>query len=101
MKLLIITVVEEYQKDIIQLFKEAKIENFSESDIDGYKTSIPLVMTPSWFLSNKETADSRMFFTFTKEEHIDTALELIKEFNKNLVTYNPIRAIVVPVEKHI
>lgn len=101
MKLLIVTVVEEYHEDIIRLFKEAKIENFSESDIDGYKSSASLLMTSSWFPSRKGGADSRMFFSFTEAERIDTAFKLIKEFNDNLVTYNPIKAIVVPIEKYI
>lgn len=33
MKLVIVTVVDEYKKDIIKLFKQAQINNFSESDI--------------------------------------------------------------------
>ena len=101
MKLLIVTVVEEYHKDIIQLFKDAKIENFSESDIDGYKTAPSLLMNSSWFPSKKGTANSRMFFSFTEDNAIDKAFELIKESNEKLVTYNPIKAIVVPIEKYI
>ncbi|WP_142785890.1 hypothetical protein [Changchengzhania lutea] len=101
MKLLIVTVVEEYHKDIIQLFKDAKIENFSESDIDGYKNPAALLMTSSWFPSSKGGADSRMFFSFTEGKNIDAAFKLIKEFNAELVTNNPIKAIVVPIEKFI
>ena len=101
MKLLIVTVVEDYHKDVVQLFKDAKIENFSESDIEGYKTSTALLMTSSWFPSEKGTADSRMFFSLTEDEAIDKAFELIKAFNRKLVTYNPIKAVVVPIEKYI
>ena len=39
MKLVIVTVVDYYKKDIIKLFKQAQIENFSESDIEGFKTN--------------------------------------------------------------
>ncbi|MFC4632985.1 hypothetical protein ACFO3O_03655 [Dokdonia ponticola] len=101
MKLLIVTVVEEYHKDIIQLFKDANIENFSESDIDGHKTAGSLLMTSNWFPSEKGAADSRLFFSFTEGDKIDAAFELIKEYNKSLITYNPIKAIVVPIEKYI
>lgn len=101
MKLLIVTVVEEYQEDILKLFKDAKIENFSESDIDGYKNPASLLMTSSWFPSKKGVTDSRMFFSFTEDKNIDTAFELIKEYNKNIITYNPIKAVVVPIEKYI
>lgn len=101
MKLLIVTVVEDYQDDVIQLFKDVKIKDFSESDIDGYKNSTSLLMTSSWFPSKKGTADSRFFFSFTEEAKFDSAFKLIKEFNERLVTYNPIKAIVIPIEKHI
>ncbi|MGK0494649.1 MAG: hypothetical protein ACJAU2_001029 [Maribacter sp.] len=37
MKLLIVTVVEEFEKDILRLFKEVHIDSFSGSDIDGHK----------------------------------------------------------------
>ena len=42
-----------------------------------------------------------MFFSFTEDEHIDALFDLIKEFNTNLETNNPIKAIVVPIEKFI
>ncbi|NER16813.1 hypothetical protein [Spongiivirga citrea] len=101
MKLLIVTVVEEYHEDILELFKDANIENFSESDIDGYKTTGSLLMTSNWFPSEKGAADSRLFFSFTEDEKIDAVFKLTEAYNKRLVTYNPIKAVVVPIEKYI
>ena len=34
MKLVIVTAVEQFREDVLKLFKNAKIENFSSSDID-------------------------------------------------------------------
>lgn len=101
MKLVIVTVVDYYKKDIIKLFKQAQIENFSESDIEGFKTNGSLKLGSNWFASESSGADSEMFFSFTEEENIDVLFNLIKEFNKNLETNNPIKAIVVPIEKFI
>jgi hypothetical protein len=42
-----------------------------------------------------------MFFSFTKKEKIDGLFNIIEEFNKNLETNNPLKAIVVPVERFI
>jgi hypothetical protein len=42
-----------------------------------------------------------MFFSFTEDKNIDTLFDLIKEFNQNLETNNPIKAVVVPIEKSI
>ena len=101
MKLLIVTVVEEFEKDILRLFKEAQIENFSGSDIDGFKNSTSMVKTASWFPSEKNGVESSLFFSFTIDEKIDALFDLIKMFNQNLKTDNPIKAVVVPIEKSI
>lgn len=101
MKLLIVTVVEEFEKDILRLFKEAKIESFSGSEIDGYKNHTSVVRTSSWFPSQKSGVESSLFFSFTEDENIDLIFNLIKEFNSNLETNNPIKAVVVPIEKSI
>jgi len=101
MKLLIVTAVAEFEKEILRLFKKANIESFSESHIDGYKNPTSMVRTASWFPSEKSGVESSLFFSFTQEENIDGLFILIKEFNQNLETNNPIRAVVVPIEKFI
>ena len=101
MKLLIVTVVEEYGKEILQLFKKANIESFSGSDIDGYKNPAKVLMASNWFPSEKGGVESNMFFSFTVDENIEILFQLISEFNNNLETNNPIRAAVVPIEKYI
>jgi hypothetical protein len=101
MKLLLVTAVEHFHKEVIQLFKKAKIDSFSGSDIDGYKTIQALSVSKSWFASESVGAESSMFFAFTEEEKIDNLFKYIKEFNSNLETINSIRAIVLPIEKYI
>ena len=101
MKLLIVTVVKEFDKEILQLFKKASIESFSESHIDGFKNPSSIIRTRSWFPSEKGGVRSSLFFSFTEDENIDTLFNLIKEFNQHLETNNPIKAVVVPIEKFI
>ncbi|MDP2688111.1 MAG: hypothetical protein Q8O62_12870 [Aequorivita sp.] len=99
MKLLIVTVVDQFQKEILQLFKKANIESYSGSDIEGYKNASSFMMNSSWFPSEKGGADSSMFFSFTEEEQIDAFFTLAIEFNNNMETNNPIHAVVVPIER--
>ena len=101
MKLVIVTVVEEYQKEMLKLFKKANIQNLSSSDIDGHKNRPSVTMASSWFPGEQFGNESRMFFSFTDDEHIDALFEAIKEFNQNLESNNPIKAVVVPIEKYI
>ncbi|ALJ04516.1 hypothetical protein APS56_04895 [Pseudalgibacter alginicilyticus] len=101
MKLVIVTAVEEFQKDVLKLFKNSNIQNFSSSDIDGHKNSAPVLMASSWFPGEKFGNESRLFFSFTNDENIDVLFLQIKEFNNQLETNNPIKAVVVPIEKFI
>ena len=101
MKLVIVTSVEEYQKEVLDFFKSANIENLSTSDIDGYKNIAPVLLSSNWFSAEKAGNESRLFFSFTDDEHIDLLFGLIQEFNNNLETTNFVKAIVVPVERYI
>lgn len=101
MKLVLVTAVEAFHNEIIQLFKEAAIENFSESDIDGYKNKSSVLVASDWFSGVKDRTNSTMFFSFTDEDKIDNLFRLIKKFNNNLEINSPVRAIVIPVEKSI
>lgn len=101
MKLVIVTAVIEFQKDILKLFKAAEIENFSSVDIAGYKTSPNGLSSSSWFPSIRGGNESQMFFSFTDEEAINKLLEVIAQFNSEKNTSNPIRGIVLPIEKFI
>ena len=101
MKLVIVPTVDEYKKNVIKLFKSAGIENFSESDIEGFKTSKSGSLASNWFASERSGADSEMFFSFAEAHKVDELFNLIKEFNANLESNNPIKAVVVPVEKYI
>ena len=101
MKLLIVTVVEQFQKEVLQLFKKANIESFSGSEIDGYKNVASLLMTSSWFPTETGGVESSLFFSFTEDEKIDILFDLIEAFNKNIDTNNPIKAVVIPIEKYI
>jgi len=101
MKLLIITALAEFQKDVLKILKEAEIEAFSSSDIEGYKKANSFIAAQSWFPGERNGDDSMLFFSFTKEELITPLFKLIKEYNKNLPTNNPVRVAVVGIEQFI
>ena len=101
MKLVIVTAVEQFQNDVLKLFKKANIKNFSSSNIDGHKNGSSILMASNWFSSGKGGNESSMFFSFTEDKNTDGLFNLIKEFNSNLETNNPLKAVVVPIEKSI
>lgn len=100
MKLVLVTAVEEFQKAILKIFKKAAIENLSVTEISGFK-NIPSEIASNWFSSAKNGNESILFFSFTDDEHIDVLFNLITDFNNNMETNNPVKGVVVPIERFI
>lgn len=101
MKLLIVTSVVEFHNRVLELFKEAGIDNFSESEIGGHKQVPHVLSAASWFPGEKGGSESTLFFSFTYDKNIDLVFRLITEFNRHMETHNPIKAVVVPIERHL
>ena len=101
MKFLIVTLVKEYEKDVLHLFKKAQITSFSDVDINGFHSKSVENLIDNWFSSDADKVRSTMFFTFTKKEKIDLLLQEIKVFNTQKELSNPLRAIVLDVAKFI
>jgi len=101
MKLLILTSIKEYKKDTVRLFKKAKINAFSNTDINGFKTADPENLINNWFSSSTDNVKSILFFTFTEKEKIDVLLDEVKSFNDQIESDNPLRAIVLDIEKFV
>ena len=76
MKLLIVTVVEEFAKETLKLFKKANIESFSGSDIDGYKNPAQVLMASNWFPSEKGGVESAMFFPLPQKRILKSFFNL-------------------------
>ena len=101
MKLILITVVQEFREEILQLLKKATIDNFSETNIEGFKKNTASISATNWFSGQKSSVQSTLFFSFTEIENVKTLFNSIKIFNANLKTNNPIKAVVVPIEEYI
>lgn len=101
MKFLIVTLVKEYEKEVLTLFKTSNITSFSNVDINGFKTNSVENLIDNWFSNSTDKVRSTMFFTFTQKEKIEKFLSEIEQFNKLKETTNPLRAIVLDVDKFI
>jgi len=101
MKLLIVTSVIEFEKEVLKLFKKAKITSFSNTSINGFKSTNTENLIDNWFSNTEDKIHSTLFFTFTEKEKIDILLDGIKKINNQKKLINPLRAIVLEVSKFI
>lgn len=101
MKLILVTSVLEFEKEICKLFKKSEVEVYSSNNIQGHKFYSATNIQDNWFSAQKDTYNSKLFFSFTSEEKANNLLKNIEDFNNEKTTTNPVKAVVVDIEKYI
>jgi hypothetical protein len=102
MKLLIITSLKEFKKDVSNMLEKAQIPIFSFSDIIGVKASYIPELSDDWFTSdNDREFRSVFFFSFTDNEKAENVLKQITVFNTLDRVEYPVRGFILPVEKAV
>lgn len=99
MKLLLITAVREFEKDIKQLLKKAQVKSFSYKDVKGFKDNSEDPLEANWFATNMQETESVLFYAFVKEEKIDRLFDMVKEFNTEQVSKSNIHVAVLNIER--
>lgn len=99
MKLVIITAIKEFEKEIIQQLKKAKVSTFSYKDVVGYRDNTEDAIESNWFSSEMNKTESLLFYAFVKKENVDSLFETINEFNAKQKTLSKIHVAVVNIEK--
>ena len=99
MKLLIVTAVKSYEKQALKLFEKAGILAFSNTDINGFKALDKENLMNNWFSNSNQHVKSVLFFSFCEEDKINRLLKELELLNMVLESENPLRAIVLNIEK--
>lgn len=99
MKLIVITAVKEFEKDIKQILKNSDIPNFSYQDIIGYRNTPSQASLDDWFPGERHENNSIMFYAFFKKEETNQLFEQVKEFNDKQESQSKVHIAVLNVEK--
>ena len=99
MKLVIITAIKEFEKDIKLQLKKADVKTFSFRDVTGYRDSTEDAVESNWFSSEMNQTESILFYAFMKNDTIDLLFSLINDFNKSQKTLSNIHVAVVNIER--
>jgi len=68
MKLLIVTAIKVFEKEVKRMFKKAGINIFSFTDINGYRDLTEQAIESNWFGSEMNENESLMFYSFASQE---------------------------------
>jgi len=99
MKLLMITAIEAFEKDIKFLLKRCSIINFSYTNVKGHRDFSEESVGDNWFASDMNESQSIIFYAFVPKEKSDNLFESIKTFNKQQRTSSKVHVVVLNIEK--
>src|SRR5690606_36319981 len=89
-KLIIITDIKQFEKDIKLQLKKADVKTFSFRDVTGYRDSTEDALESNWFSSEMNQTETILFYAFVKNETVDGLFSLINDFNKSQKTLSNI-----------
>ncbi len=101
MKLLVITAIQEFSKDIKHMLKKSDIHIYSYNDISGFRDLSEESVGSNWFAGEMDESQSIIFIAFVKKENIDIFFSKAEEFNAKQETLSKIHVAVLNIEKSI
>lgn len=99
MKLLIITAIKVFEKDVKKILKKSGINIFSYTDINGYRDLTEQAVENNWFGYEMNENESLMFYSFATKEKTDLLFQYANEFNETQKTLSKIHVVILNVEK--
>ncbi|WP_369769797.1 hypothetical protein [Flavobacterium sp. WC2416] len=99
MKLLIITAIMAFDKDIKKMLKKADVKTYTYKEVTGFKDLSEEAIESNWFGSEMNENESILYYAFVKKENVDLFFELVNEFNLEQKTLSNIHIAVLNIEK--
>jgi hypothetical protein len=99
MKLVVITAVREFEKEIKRILKKAEVLSFSYTEVTGHVSKAEGKIEESWFVSSDHGTDSLLFYVFVKKENVDTIFTESQLVNDRQETKSRIHIAVLNIEQ--
>ena len=101
MKLLLITSIRAFEKDIKIILKKAEVKTYSYKDVTGYRDTSDLLVQENWFANDMNEGEAVLFYAFVQKENVDLVFEMVTQFNEKQETLSTIHVAVVNIERTI
>jgi nitrogen regulatory protein PII len=99
MKLLIITAISAFEKDIKQMLEQANVKTFTYKEVKGFKDLSEESIESNWFGSEMNENESILFYAFVKKENVDRFFALVNDCNEKQKSLSKIHVAVLNIEK--
>jgi len=101
MKLLILTAINAFKKDIKDILKTANVETYSYKDVTGFRDASELSIKDNWFSNDMNEGEAIVFYAFVKKENVDLVFDMVNRFNDKQETLSTIHVAVLNIERTI
>lgn len=96
MKLLLITAIEEFEKDVINILKNSGVRLFTYQSVKGFKNDKNEMK--NWFGKDDIAVDSLLITVFLEYNCVDSIYKNINEFNSMQQTVPHIHIVTINLE---
>lgn len=93
MKLLLITAIEEFEKDVINILKNSGVRSFNYQSVKGFQNDKNEMN--NWFGKDDIAVDSLLFTVFSEYNGVDRIYKNINEFNSKQQTVSHIHIVTI------
>ena len=100
MKLLLITTIKEFEKNVKNLLVNSGVSVFSYTAVKGYKADQKATVD-NWFAAEITESNSLMFMAFVEEDRIDHIYAKVSTFNTKQEFQSKIHIATLEIEKSI
>lgn len=100
MKLVVITAIAEFEKDIKKMLKEAKVKSYSYRDVKGFRDASEEGVETNWFGSEMNETESIVFYAFVSKENVSILFDLMKEFNDKQESISHVHLAVLTIDQY-
>lgn len=101
MKLIAVFCIDEFKKQVKQIFIKNQVPVFSGLDIRGFRLPDKSLTKENWFTDHSDYEHSVVSFSFVSVEQAEKILEDIKHINDSHELERPIHAFQLDVEKFV
>ena len=96
MKLLLITAIEEFETDVINILKHSGVKSFSYQSVKGFKNNKNEIS--NWFGKDDIAVNSLLFTVFSDCNCVDDIYKNVNEFNQKQKTVSRIHIATINLE---
>lgn len=101
MKLLLITTIKEFEKNVKDLLVHSGVSVFSYTAVKGYKAEGKEASADNWFAAEITESNSLMFMAFVEDEKMDEVCGKVKNFNAKQEFQSKVHVVTLNIEKSI